>query len=156
MDEYLRATIPYGIAYHNSGTLAKKERRKERRRQESGGKKLIMSIGLTGEEREIIEAGFQDHTICILVSTSTLSAGKTLIPIVLAPHLYPDSSLSPLYFISTKDFNSYLVGVNLPARRVVLRYIIFHPSPSHLSQFCITPPHSLTTSSNTHANIQGS
>jgi DNA polymerase theta len=52
--------------------------------------------GLTVEEREIIERAFRCGTLCILTATSTLASG---------------------------DFAKHLLnqGVNLPARRVILR-----------------------------------
>eukprot|EP01133_Synstelium_polycarpum_P010899 gene10899-12704_t len=52
VDENLSATIPFGVAFHNSS--------------------------LTSGEREIIEQAFKDKVINVLCSTSTLSAGVNL------------------------------------------------------------------------------
>ena len=52
LDEDLKETIPMGIAWHHSG--------------------------LTIEEKKLIEAAYQDNTLCVLVATSTLSAGVNL------------------------------------------------------------------------------
>lgn len=68
LDQVLRKTISFGIAFHHAG--------------------------LTMDERDIIEAAFRNNALRILVATSTLSS-----------------------------------GVNLPARRVIIRTPMFHGNP---------------------------
>ncbi|EFA81654.1 hypothetical protein PPL_05648 [Heterostelium album PN500] len=51
-DDNLKATVPSGVAFHNST--------------------------LTNDEREIIEQGFKERTLNVLCATSTLSAGVNL------------------------------------------------------------------------------
>ncbi|XP_065179224.1 DNA polymerase theta-like [Sycon ciliatum] len=67
LDSVLSKTLPYGIAFHHAG--------------------------LTMEERDVLEAGFRQQSIRLLVATSTLAS-----------------------------------GVNLPARRVLIRTPHFHGS----------------------------
>jgi replicative superfamily II helicase len=50
--EVLKQTIKYGIAYHHSG--------------------------LTNDERNIIEKGFRQGVLLVLIATSTLSTGINL------------------------------------------------------------------------------
>jgi hypothetical protein len=57
MDEYLRATIPYGIAYHNSGTRRSERETKEVEKREGrdvavSGEKGLMIICRTNWGRK--------------------------------------------------------------------------------------------------------
>lgn len=53
VDELLKKTLPYGVAYHHSG--------------------------VTSQERELIEEAFSKRIICIITCTSTLAAGMSCI-----------------------------------------------------------------------------
>jgi POLQ-like helicase len=66
----LKRTIPYGVAYHHSGTFLFKFR-----------KNIfysLLSLGLTLNERNLLEEGFRSGALCCLCCTSTLAAGVNL------------------------------------------------------------------------------
>ncbi|XP_075971433.1 DNA polymerase theta isoform X2 [Anticarsia gemmatalis] len=71
LDQVLRKTISFGVAYHHAG--------------------------LTFDERDIVEGGFKSGAIRVLVATSTLSS-----------------------------------GVNLPARKVIIRSPVFQRQPINI------------------------
>ena len=74
IDSVLAQTVPIGVAFHHAG--------------------------LTLEEREIIEEGFRQSLICILVATSTLSSGVNLPAhlVIIRTPIFQKSLLDPLVY----------------------------------------------------------
>ena len=74
IDSVLKKSLPFGIAYHHSGTLIP----------------LLFvglienQIGLTVDERALIEKAHYQRVICVICCTSTLAAGKLKLKISLS------------------------------------------------------------------------